>query len=101
MREAHQLGRGACRGNGDPEHACYLQVRRRRAPLRPPGRTLPSLFVAFMVGGATGWWVHARTSRTPPAAPLRVTADSPHSVATGTSNDSEPVAELRRHSLQL
>src|SRR5215212_521499 len=65
MRQAYELGRGARRGTGQPEHARHLQVKRRRAPVRPPGRTIPALFVTFVLGAAAGWWMHATMSSRP------------------------------------
>jgi peptidoglycan LD-endopeptidase LytH len=95
-------------------------VRRRRAPLRAPGRALPSLFLAFFLGGVTGWWMHLTMSARqravlpvagpsiapapPPLAPvLREPVDSGSPAAAATSGDStsDAVAELRRHGLGL
>jgi murein DD-endopeptidase MepM/ murein hydrolase activator NlpD len=94
-------------------------VRRRRAPFRPAGRTLPSLFLAFVLGGISGWWVHLTMSAipgaalpladpsvgpdAPPSAPLVREPDSeaPAAAATRGEPESDAVAELRRHTLRL
>lgn len=95
-------------------------MRRRRAPFRPAGRTLPSLFLAFVLGGLTGWWMHLTISarergvlpvagpsigpEAPAAAPVsREPADSqaPAAVANSEESQSDAVAELRRHTLRL
>jgi murein DD-endopeptidase MepM/ murein hydrolase activator NlpD len=95
-------------------------VKRRRLPLRPPGQTLPALFVAFVVGGATGWWIHASMSSqasttaalvspssapasalptTPIVRPLEVPRPTTGSVESGPDRDA--IIELRRHALRL
>jgi len=95
-------------------------VRRRRQPLRPPGRTIPALFVAFVLGSISGWWVHRAMSgplapATPPlVAAATTSAASPDraspspgedSKAAGTAGsdrrDHDAVAELRRHGIRL
>jgi murein DD-endopeptidase MepM/ murein hydrolase activator NlpD len=87
--------------------------------VRPPGRTIPALFVTFVLGAAVGWWIHASmSSRAVPVAPAisvvaprtvspptgdpdRDLAPLPGPVSSAPSIDSDPVAELRRHSLRL
>jgi murein DD-endopeptidase MepM/ murein hydrolase activator NlpD len=94
-------------------------VRRRRVPLRPPGRTIPALFLAFVVGGVTGWWIHASMSSRPPAtasisspsiapssstrAPVARALESPGPAPSSVEGgaDRDAIAELRRHALRL
>jgi peptidoglycan LD-endopeptidase LytH len=94
-------------------------VRRRRPPLRPRGRTIPALFLTFVAGGVTGWWIHATMS----SRPATTTVALAPSIAPATSSsspvprfpDSTPstesagpldlddhsIVELRRHALRL
>jgi murein DD-endopeptidase MepM/ murein hydrolase activator NlpD len=96
-------------------------VRRRRAPDRPTGQTIPALFITFALGGITGWWMHARMGAPhaavdiaprplnldpPAAAPASLSSANRHEtepIATGGSlePDHGPIVELRRHSLRL
>jgi peptidoglycan LD-endopeptidase LytH len=77
------------------------------------------LFLAFVLGGATGWWIHASMSPRPPAtasipspsiapssppsAPVAGPLESPGPTARGADEgaDRDAIAELRRHTLRL
>ena len=95
-------------------------MRRRRLPLRTPGKTLPGLFLAFVLGGATGWWIHASMSSqasttaalqspssapasslpsTPIVRPLEIPRPTTGSAEDGADRDA--ITELRRHALRL
>lgn len=83
--------------------------------MRPPGRTIPALFVTFVLGVAVGWWIHATvssraapvvsisTSRdgSPPGEPDHGASRPPGPVSSDASIDSDPIPELRRHPLRL
>ena len=121
MREAHELGRGACRGICGSEHARHLQVAQAATrSASPPNRTMPALFLAFVLGGVTGWWIHATmSSRQPPemlAAPSPLIAPSPSpsaplfrqpepiqpdGIPASEAAEFDPIVELRRHRLRL
>jgi len=95
-------------------------VRRRRPPLRPAGRTIPALCVAFALGGVAGWWSHKSISSRPADATLPEPAPTtiaplpslpvPEAVAPDSSTVAMPragdlhpdaIAELRRRTLRL
>jgi peptidoglycan LD-endopeptidase LytH len=76
------------------------------------------LFLAFVVGGGTGWWIHASMSSRPPAttsmpspsiapaspqAPVGRAIESPGPAASIVEGgaDQDAIAELRRHALRL
>ena len=84
--------------------------------MRPPGRTIPALFVTFVLGTAVGWWIHATvSSRAAPVASVVAPRDGsppahepdhdvsppPGPVSSTPSIDIDPIGELRRHSLRL
>jgi murein DD-endopeptidase MepM/ murein hydrolase activator NlpD len=84
-------------------------MKRRPRPLRTRGRTIPALFVSFVLGGIAGFWIHATVSpRTEvpsfvsmPLAGAVNEVTPPARIGRSPTIDADPVAELRRHRLRL
>jgi murein DD-endopeptidase MepM/ murein hydrolase activator NlpD len=80
--------------------------------LRPRGRIIPPLFVAFVLGAAAGWLIHARMSppgsgESPLAAPDPTVRDAERPSAAPVPDTEiprvgiDPIAALRKHRLRL